>query len=38
MTNTMLPIHPGEILHEAMEELHLSARQLAAGLNVRPIE
>lgn len=34
MTNTMRPIHPGEILREEMEELHLSARQLAAGLNV----
>lgn len=34
MTNTMRPIHPGEILHEEMEELHLSARQLAAALNV----
>jgi len=34
MTNNMRPIHPGEILREEMEELKLSARQLAAALHV----
>lgn len=34
MTNSMRPIHPGEILREEMEELNLSARQLAAALHV----
>jgi len=34
MTNNMRPIHPGEILREEMEELNLSARQLAASLHV----
>ena len=34
MTNNMRPIHPGEILREEMEELNLSARQLAAALHV----
>jgi addiction module HigA family antidote len=32
--NNMRPIHPGEILREEMEELNLSARQLAAALHV----
>lgn len=36
MINTMRPIHPGEILREEMEELNLSARQLAAALYVPP--
>ncbi|MBE0596078.1 MAG: HigA family addiction module antidote protein [Desulfuromonadales bacterium] len=36
MTNNMRPIHPGEILREEMEELNLSARQLAAALSVPP--
>jgi addiction module HigA family antidote len=30
----MRPIHPGEILREEMEELNLSARQLATALHV----
>ena len=34
MTNNMRPIHPGEILREEMEEMDLSARQLAAALHV----
>lgn len=34
MTNNMRPIHPGEILREEMEELNLSARQLATSLHV----
>lgn len=34
MTNSMRPIHPGEILREEMDELNLSARQLAAALHV----
>lgn len=34
MTNNMRPIHPGEILREEMDELSLSARQLAAALHV----
>lgn len=34
MTNSMRPIHPGEILRDEMEELNLSARQLAAALHV----
>jgi len=34
MTNNMRPIHPGEILREEMEELNLSARQLATALHV----
>jgi addiction module HigA family antidote len=34
MTNNMRPIHPGEILREEMEELNLSARQLASALHV----
>lgn len=34
MTNTMRPIHPGEILREEIEELNLSARQLATALHV----
>jgi len=36
MTNSMRPIHPGEILREEMEELQLSARQLATALHVPP--
>jgi antitoxin HigA-1 len=34
MPNQMRPIHPGEILREEMEELRLSARQLAKALGV----
>jgi antitoxin HigA-1 len=33
-TNRMRPIHPGEILREEMNELGLSARQLAAAIGV----
>lgn len=32
--NNMRPIHPGEILRDEMEELNLSARQLASALHV----
>ena len=32
--NRMRPIHPGEARHGEMEELGLSARQLAAALHV----
>lgn len=32
--NRMRPIHPGEILRGEMEELGLSARQLATALHV----
>jgi addiction module HigA family antidote len=34
MPNQMRPIHPGEILRGEMEELQLSARQLAKALGV----
>lgn len=34
MRNDMRPIHPGEILRGEMEELGLSARQLALTLKV----
>jgi len=34
MRNDMRPIHPGEILRGEMEELGLSARQLALALKV----
>lgn len=34
MINNMRPIHPGEILRGEMEELGLSARQLALALKV----
>jgi addiction module HigA family antidote len=34
MQNDMRPIHPGEILRGEMEELGLSARQLALALKV----
>ncbi len=34
MKNEMRPIHPGEILRVEMEELGLSARQLALALKV----
>lgn len=34
MQNEMRPIHPGEILRGEMEELGLSARQLALALKV----
>src|SRR5215203_4384257 len=34
MPNQMRPIHPGEILKGEMEELGLSARQLAMALGV----
>jgi addiction module HigA family antidote len=34
MPNQMRPIHPGEILREEMEELEMSARQLAMALGV----
>lgn len=34
MPNQMRPIHPGEILRGEMEELGLSARQLALALGV----
>ena len=33
-TNTMRPIHPGEILREELEELGGSARELARALDV----
>ncbi len=36
MINSLRPIHPGEILRGEMEELNLSARQLAASLHVPP--
>jgi len=32
-TNTMRPIHPGEILREELEELGCSARELARALD-----
>jgi antitoxin HigA-1 len=34
MPNQMRPMHPGEILRGEMEELRLSARQLAMALGV----
>ncbi len=34
MPNQMRPIHPGEILRGEMDELQLSARQLAKALGV----
>ena len=34
MNNQMRPIHPGEILREEIEQLNLSARQLARSLHV----
>jgi addiction module HigA family antidote len=34
MPNQMRPIHPGEVLKGEMEELGLSARQLALALHV----
>jgi antitoxin HigA-1 len=34
MPNQMRPIHPGEVLKGEMEELGLSARQLAMALGV----
>ena len=34
MPNQMRPVHPGEILKGEMEELGLSARQLAMALGV----
>lgn len=34
MPNQMRPIHPGEVLSGEMEELQLSARQLAKALGV----
>jgi antitoxin HigA-1 len=34
MPNQMRPIHPGEVLKGEMEELGLSARQLATALGV----
>jgi len=34
MPNQMRPIHPGEVLKGEMEELRLSARQLAMALGV----
>ena len=34
MPNQMRPIHPGEVLKGEMEELQLSARQLAMALGV----
>ena len=34
MPNQMRPIHPGEVLKGEMEELRLSARQLALALGV----
>ena len=34
MPNQMRPIHPGEVLRGEMEELQLSARQLAKALGV----
>ena len=34
MPNQMRPIHPGEVLKGEMEELGLSARQLAIALGV----
>lgn len=36
MINAMRPIHPGEILHEEMEVLGLSARALAKYLDTPP--
>lgn len=36
MTNAMRPIHPGEILHEEMDALGLSARALAKHLGIPP--
>jgi addiction module HigA family antidote len=32
--NAMRPIHPGEVLRDEMDELRLSARQLAAALGI----
>ena len=34
MENKMQPVHPGEILKEELEELHISARSLASRLGV----
>jgi addiction module HigA family antidote len=33
-TNKMRPVHPGEILREELNEIHLSARALAMALKV----
>lgn len=34
--NKMEPVHPGEILRDELDELGLSARSLAAALDVPP--
>jgi len=34
MQNKMPPVHPGEILREALESLNLSARAFAKNLDV----
>lgn len=35
MKNKMRPIHPGEILHDELEEMKLSASAFAKSLKVR---
>lgn len=36
VTNGMQPVHPGEILHEELDELGMSAKALAEALDVPP--
>ena len=36
VTNSMQPVHPGEILHEELDELGMSAKALAEALDVPP--
>ena len=36
VSNGMRPVHPGEILHEELEEIDMSARALAMALAVPP--
>lgn len=36
MTNQMRPIHPGEILHDELDELQLSATRFAKLLKIPP--
>lgn len=36
VSNGMRPVHPGEILHEELEEIDMSASALAAALSVPP--
>jgi len=36
-TNTLLPIHPGEFLHETLDELGISQAEFARAIGVSPM-